>query len=297
MNLYLLLFFFFFDPSSAAIVVDKVEQPPRPDRKTPLSPMMPIYMTSLPNFQTQPLGAVDPTAGAHANAFPNMQPSNATFQDQLNMLYHPLNPFSPLNPVNMLASNPMINPLSPVHGLRNMPLAGTQGGVGLGQDTPSIGYIGHGSDFESSLKRSAFPEFELQDKCMKTKARAITIANKILQRQNAVVFKEIMNYILKSKFLLGMTEVKLSRTLKRKMLGLLKQYSSLTEDNVQFIDSKYTELIDNGLPEEDLDFKEIDLPDDQQGLLETAAAEPHDDDDHDHDHDHDHDRSGLRAFK
>lgn len=54
-----------------------------------------------------------------------------------------------------------------------------------------------------------------------------------------------MNYLLKAKFLIGMTELKLTKTLRKKIFGLMKSSSSITEDNVQFIDSKYDELIDD----------------------------------------------------
>lgn len=54
-----------------------------------------------------------------------------------------------------------------------------------------------------------------------------------------------MNYLLKAKFLLGMTELKLTKVLRKKIFGLMKGNSSITEDNIQLIDSKYDELIDN----------------------------------------------------
>ncbi len=57
------------------------------------------------------------------------------------------------------------------------------------------------------------------------------------------MFKEIMNYLLKAKFLIGMTEIKLNRVLKKKIFGLMKMNSEVTEDNVMFVDSKYDEMI------------------------------------------------------
>lgn len=54
-----------------------------------------------------------------------------------------------------------------------------------------------------------------------------------------------MNYLLKAKFLVGMTELKLTKTLRKKIFGLMKGNSSISEDNVQFIDSKYDELVDD----------------------------------------------------
>lgn len=59
-----------------------------------------------------------------------------------------------------------------------------------------------------------------------------------------------MNYLLKAKFLIGLTEVKLTRVLKNKIFGIMKMHSSITEDNVQMIDSKYDEMINDN----DIDF-------------------------------------------
>ena len=55
-----------------------------------------------------------------------------------------------------------------------------------------------------------------------------------------------MNYLLKAKFLVGMTELKLTSTLRKKIFGLMKEHGEINEDNVEFIDSKYDELIDDG---------------------------------------------------
>ncbi len=57
------------------------------------------------------------------------------------------------------------------------------------------------------------------------------------------MFKEIMNYLLKAKFLIGMTESKLDGVLRDKIFKLIKHNSKITEDNVQFIDSKYDESL------------------------------------------------------
>lgn len=71
------------------------------------------------------------------------------------------------------------------------------------------------------------------------------MANQIIRKQNRVLFKEIMNYLLKAKFLVGMTELKLTKTLKKKIFGLMKGSSQINEDNVQFIDSQFDEFIDD----------------------------------------------------
>lgn len=101
------------------------------------------------------------------------------------------------------------------------------------------------SGFESLNQSSSFPEVKIMTHCEQIKKKAIAVANQIIRKQNKKLFKEIMNYLLKAKFLVGMTEIKLTTTLRKKIFGLMKQSSSINEDNVQFIDSKYDELLDD----------------------------------------------------
>lgn len=41
-----------------------------------------------------------------------------------------------------------------------------------------------------------------------------------------------MNYLLKAKFLVGMTEIKLNKVLRKKIFSLMKDHASITEDNI-----------------------------------------------------------------
>ena len=66
------------------------------------------------------------------------------------------------------------------------------------------------------------PEVQVLTHCEKIKRQAIIVANQIIKKQNKKLFKEIMNYLLKAKFLIGMTELKLTKTLKKKIFGLMK---------------------------------------------------------------------------
>ena len=68
--------------------------------------------------------------------------------------------------------------------------------------------------------------------CDKIKQKAITVANEIIRKQNKKLFTEIMNYLLKAKFLVGMTEIKLTSTLRKKIFGLMKTHSDINEDNI-----------------------------------------------------------------
>lgn len=110
--------------------------------------------------------------------------------------------------------------------------------------------------FGSSLTAGVFPQLRAKDHCELVQRQAVQVANNIVKRQNKVIFKELMNYVLKSKFLIGMTEVKLNRVLRRKFVALMKKYSSLTDDNVRLIQSEDEEILDDDLEDEDDDLSE-----------------------------------------
>lgn len=55
-----------------------------------------------------------------------------------------------------------------------------------------------------------------------------------------------MNYLLKAKFLVGMTEIKLNKTLRKKIFSLMKDHANITEDNISFMNSSFDEMIDDG---------------------------------------------------
>lgn len=71
--------------------------------------------------------------------------------------------------------------------------------------------------------------------CKDVQKQAIQISNSIMRRQNKVIFKTLMNYLLKSKYLLTMTEIKLARVLRKKIFALMNKYSSITDHNIEFI--------------------------------------------------------------
>ena len=56
-----------------------------------------------------------------------------------------------------------------------------------------------------------------------------------MKKQNKVIYKEIMKYLLKSKYLIAMTEIKLVRVLRKKIYGLMKDYSEITEDKLDVV--------------------------------------------------------------
>lgn len=107
----------------------------------------------------------------------------------------------------------------------------------------------------ASLSAVMSPRVRAKDKCELVQRQAVQVANNLVKRQNKVIFKEVMDYILKSKFLIGMTEVKLNRVLRRKFVAVMKKYSVISDDNVRLISSEDDEILDDELGDEDDDLQ------------------------------------------
>lgn len=143
--------------------------------------------------------------------------------------------------------------MGPLGGMGGGGAMGQVAGMGANNMASSANISGPNIGFGTNLQNNAFPEIQVRGHCENVKRQAVIVANQIVRKQNRKLFKEIMNYLLKAKFLVGMTEIKLTRVLKKKIFGLIKQHTTVTSDNVQFIDSKYDEMIDES--EEGLDSK------------------------------------------
>jgi hypothetical protein len=164
----------------------------------------------------------------------------------MNPMMSMMNPM--MNPM-MAMHNPLMNPFHPAHYIANSLLHNPHSLTRMTDDEDNEK---EESDFGNSLSRSAFPELRVKNQCESVQRQALQVANNLIKRQNKVMFKEIMNYLLKSKFLIGLTEIKLSKILKQKFLGVIKKFSGLTEDNVRLIHSADDELLDDdfGMSEE-----------------------------------------------
>lgn len=71
--------------------------------------------------------------------------------------------------------------------------------------------------------------------CNEMKKEAVQIATMITRRQNKVIFEEIMKYVLKSKYLLGITEINMTKALRQKVLDIMKKFSDISEQNFNSI--------------------------------------------------------------
>ena len=79
------------------------------------------------------------------------------------------------------------------------------------------------------------PVVNVKTKCTSVKSQALEIANKMMAKQNHYVFKRLMDYLLKSKYLIGMTEIKLTRKLRRNLFNIMKGFSDINDNNVVFV--------------------------------------------------------------
>jgi hypothetical protein len=166
----------------------------------------------------------------------------------------------------MAMHNPIVNPFHPAHYV-----AAT-----LHNPNSLTRFDDGDENFANSLSRSAFPELRVRHQCESIQRQALQVANNLIKRQNKVMFKEIMNYLLKSKFLIGLTEIKLSKVLKQKFLGVIKKFTDLTEDNVRLIHSADDELLDDevGMGDDDSTDNDDFLFDEKKPVKEKAEPAP-----------------------
>lgn len=141
-------------------------------------------------------------------------------------------------PYNYMYGNAMMHPLNPMNqmggapGLAQQPLG--NGAQGDALDDLS----GDGSRQLVSYGQLPRAQVRVGSYCSNVRKQAVEVANAIMKSQNRIIFKELMNYLLKSKYLIGMTEVRLTRVLRKKIYGLMSEYSSISQSNVQFIPVK-----------------------------------------------------------
>lgn len=216
--------------------------------QTPLSRKNFQVSTPLPftqDLSTQPIG--QQAYNAFQSGFPNAFGSFST--------HNPNSPSFSVDPMISSGSISMANP----NARPNYPLQGQSFGFPplVRNDHSITRYNDDNLAYGGvSLSSGIFPRLKAKDRCRVIQQQAVQVANNLVKRQNKVIFKELMNYILKSKFLIGMTEVKLNRVLKRKFVALMKKYTVLSDDNVRLIASEDDEIIDSELEDEDDDLND-----------------------------------------
>jgi hypothetical protein len=141
----------------------------------------------------------------------------------INPMANPLyNPFSPLNPMNYLANNQS----GPAHSEENK--------------KKKIKIV-------NPLK---LPELEVPENCDSVKKQAVLIVNEVLSNQHKMIWENVTKYLLKSKFLVGMTEVKLTRNLRKKLYGIMKLFGDVNYKDITF---KSKDHSDEGAESDEID--------------------------------------------
>lgn len=217
------------------------------DRKAMLFPPMPLPFYH--DFAAKNLGSENVLPGSDKNAEANGQFGAPGFAAQMAMMNHPMSPVSPFNPVN----NPLINqlhPLNPGNPVQHhffkrdgtFEVVRDEGIPGMGMELFGMNqnYDTQDSDItDPETTPIMVPKITVRSKCDSVKRQAISIANSVMKTQNSIVYSELINYLTKSKFLLGMTEIKLARLLRKRMYSVMKQFSSLTPSNIDFVDAAF----------------------------------------------------------
>ena len=139
----------------------------------------------------------------------------------------------------MMAANPYLNPMHPLHPFNH------QFSVQHNYVTPGgMMTLPEGGDVDHEEGEFHLPHLKVKSHCGNVKKQALEIANTMLKKQNHIVMKRLMNYLLKSKYLIGMTEIKLTRKLRRNIFSIMGSFASVTDDHVQFTSRAHSTLDD-----------------------------------------------------
>lgn len=90
-------------------------------------------------------------------------------------------------------------------------------------------------------------------KCTSVKTQAIEIANRIMKKQNTKIFRELVSYLVKSKFLIGLTEIKLARSLRKRIFSLMGAFSTLNQNQFNFVGHSNNRIDESGTKISDSD--------------------------------------------
>lgn len=253
---------------SKAQNIPKTQDQQPNDRKLVFAPYANVnqdYSANTVGMETQPAQkynnpALGPFQDAPVPTFGlgGMMPNSLGLTHQpYNYMYgspmmHPMNPMNQFNP---MSGNPGFMGQSHMMSMHQNPYMSAQNSMNSYSnaapplndqdlnDFNELDNIDFNTSFDSDRKLGQYAAFRdpndgLISQCRNTQKQAIQISNAIMRRQNKAIYKEIMNYLLKSKYLLAMTEIKLTRVLRKKIYALMNQYSSITEDNIEFIPMK-----------------------------------------------------------
>lgn len=174
----------------------------------------------------------------------------------------------------MLASaNPYLNPMHPLHPFKHefnvqhhyqTPHGMVTYSNGSAASGPAQGASGGGMDLSDADmahfdQLMGVPSHYYPDKCLSVQKKAMSMANKLMKEYNKRIFRKIMNYLLKSKFLIGMTEIKLNHIMRKKIYNVMSSFSRVSKDNIEFVESSQEPVLSDDDDSIDSDVQSIDF--------------------------------------
>ncbi len=191
-----------------------------------------------------------PGAAGQAAMGPNINSMVAGTQMVGNAMMNPMiNPFSPANPFSPMSPGNPFNPLNPLNQPRRSKYV-----LSVDDDVLQDASLASPVDLAMDVYDDQ-QGFKVVNLCGNVKQQALEIANRLMKKQNNKIFKELVSYLVKAKFLIGMTEIKLTRALRKRVFGLMTAFSSLEHQHFNFVDP---ESEDAYVPDEDIHkFKSI----------------------------------------
>jgi hypothetical protein len=181
---------------------------PKENRKTMGFPFLPSM-----NFETRQVGDMQ-------------EPGSNSFIGNNGMNFAPVNP---MDTYGMNSLHPMMNPM--MNGMNPM------------MQQPNLSNpLATEIDYNNELFDD-IGDIHIKTDCRSVKKQAIEIANTLMKKQNHKVFKELMSYLVKNKFLIGMTEIKLTKHLRKRLYGLMSAFSSLQHHQLNFVDPNTADVL------------------------------------------------------
>jgi hypothetical protein len=132
------------------------------------------------------------------------------------------------------------------------------------------------ADMASWDHMMGIPGGPFPDKCKTVQTKAMKIANELLKDYNRKIFRKIMSYLLKSKFLIGMSEIKLNHIMRRKIYNVMSSFSRVSSSNVDFVASSQEPVLSDEDDSIDSDVQDIDFSEKTQGADKGTPEEMYD---------------------
>ncbi len=205
---------------------------------------------TIPGTNMYPMSHLGLTSPIHPMTTGTYNPFNIGLQPSMASSNLQNSALSTTNQFSVLGQSPLssINQRSPLMNTMasNMSVGGIRGAR-------------EGSSDKSLFSSIHVPSIHVPEQCDSVKKQAISIANEVLLKQYKVIFKSINQYLSTSKYLIGMTEIKMTKKLRRHLTQIMGMFQNLTPQQILFSDASVHSLTDKDfekLLNSELDFSE-----------------------------------------